>query len=283
MNSKKKIFYISQSIVLVFILLISLSFNYFLYDTFGFFLENMILVTLFSLCFALFLYFILSKSILDPLFKSDDNLQKALNETLHELNIPVSTIELNVKMLEKNIHDEKNIKRLNRIKMASKNLLKLYEDMEYSIKKEIDKIENKEFSLKECINESLLKFDDIKKDINIKINIEEVVLNADYNGFCTLLDNLLSNAIKYNNAEKRIEINYKNDILSIFNTGVSIDAQNLKNVFDMYYQEDRSLDGFGLGLNIVKEFCDNNKIFISIKPEEKGTIVYLNLNNLRKT
>ncbi|NQY23720.1 MAG: HAMP domain-containing histidine kinase [Campylobacteraceae bacterium] len=283
MNSKKKIFYISQSIVLVFILLISLSFNYFLYDTFGFFLENMILVTLFSLCFALFLYFILSKSILDPLFKSDDNLQKALNETLHELNIPVSTIELNVKMLEKNIHDEKNIKRLNRIKMASKNLLKLYEDMEYSIKKEIDKIENKEFSLKECINESLLKFDDIKKDINIKINIEEVVLNADYNGFCTLLDNLLSNAIKYNNAEKRIEINYKNDILSIFNTGVSIDAQNLKNVFDMYYQEDRSLDGFGLGLNIVKEFCDNNKIFISIKPEEKGTIVYLNLKNLRKT
>ncbi|PHR73863.1 MAG: histidine kinase [Arcobacter sp.] len=283
MNSKKKIFYISQSIVLVFILLISLSFNYFLYDTFGFLLENMILVTLFSLCFALFLYFILSKSILDPLFKSDDNLQKALSETLHELNIPVSTIELNVKMLEKNIHDEKNIKRLNRIKMASKNLLKLYEDMEYSIKKEIDKIENKEFVLKECINESLLKFDDIKKDINIQINIEEVVLNADYNGFCTLLDNLLSNAIKYNNGEKLIEINYKNDILSIFNTGISIDAQNLKKVFDVYYQEDSSLDGFGLGLNIVKEFCDNNKIFISIKPEKKGTIVYLDLKNLRKT
>jgi len=267
--------------VFVFILLIALSFNYFLYDTFGFLLENMILVTLFSLSFALLLYFILSKSVLDPLFKSDENLQKALNETLHELNIPVSTIELNVKMLEKNIHDEKNIKRLNRIKLASKNLLKLYEDMEYSIKKEIDKIEDVAFDLEKCIKESLLKFEDIKKDINIKINIKEVFIKTDYNGFCKLLDNLFSNAIKYNNENKTIEINYEENILSIFNTGVAIDPQNLKKVFDIYYQEDSSLLGFGLGLNIVKEFCDNNKILVSIKAKSRGTIVYLDLSKLR--
>jgi len=282
LNSKKKIFYISQTIVLLFVLILSLCLNYFLYYSFGFIKENMLFVTLFSVCFALFVYFLLAKSLLEPLFKSDDNLEKTIKETLHELNIPVSTIELNVKMLEKNIENEKNIKRLKRIKQASSNLLSLYENMEYSIKKEIDKIENQDFDLKECVLLSLEKFDDIKKDILVTMEVEKLHIYTDYHGFCIVLDNLFSNAIKYNNNEKKIDVVCKNNILSIFNTGISIEGNNVKKVFDQYYQEDEHSNGFGLGLNIVKEFCDNNKILVSIKAHQEGTIVYLDLSKLHK-
>ncbi|NQY54133.1 MAG: sensor histidine kinase, partial [Campylobacteraceae bacterium] len=86
MNSKKKNFFISQVILLLFILILGLSINYLLYSFFGFKKENVLYISILSISTSLFFYLYLLKSILDPLFKSDDNLQKALKETLHELN-----------------------------------------------------------------------------------------------------------------------------------------------------------------------------------------------------
>ncbi len=170
MNFKKRNFLITNSIVIVFVLLLSLFLNYYLTSLFVLNKNNFLFITITVLFFGLVLYLLLSKSIFEPLFKSDENLQKTVKETLHELNIPISTINLNTQMLEKKISDEKTLKRLNRIKKASNDLLKLYENMEYQIKKEIDKIDIVEFSLRNIISDSLEKFVDIKRDIKIEVN-----------------------------------------------------------------------------------------------------------------
>lgn len=264
----------------MFVLLLTLILNYFLISIFGFTQETFTLITLVLLSFGLGLYLLFSKPLLEPLFKSDENLQKAVKETIHELNIPISTIDLNVKMLEKNISDEKSLKRLNRIKDASNNLLKLYEQMEYSIKKELDKIEIQEFEINDILQESLQKFDDIKNGIRIETDIENIGLKCDRNGFSKVLDNLISNAIKYNQKEGFIRIVFAQEVLSIENSGKSIDTKNLFMVFDKYYQESDNNDGFGLGLNIVKEYCDKNSIEIKIEPKEEGTVFHLNLKSI---
>lgn len=280
MNSKKKNFFLSQAILLIFILILVLSINYFLHNIFGFKKENYFYISIFSISSSLLFYLYLLQSILEPLFKSDDNLKKAFKETLHELNIPLSTIMLNTKILEKNINDEKNLKRLKRINLASNNLLKLYKNMEYSIKKEIDSLEVEEFFLNDIIISSLNKFEDIKKDIKIDFDIDIIKLNADKNGFEKVIDNLISNAIKYNNENKYVKIFYKNNILSIYNTGKIIESVNIINIFDKYYQENTLSNGFGLGLHIVKEYCDNSKIFISIIQNTEGNTFSLDLNNI---
>ncbi len=270
LNYKKKNFIITNSIIIIFVLLLSLILNYYLTNIFGFNKETFIPITLVVLTLGLFLYLILSKTIFEPLFKSDENLQKTVKETLHELNIPISTIKMNTQMLERNIEDEKAIKRLNRIKLASNDLLKLYENMEYQIKKEIDKVDVTEFDLKEMILKSLEKFDDLKRDISIDVDIEKVILHTDLNGFEKTIDNLISNALKYNLSENGIiKISYKDDNLSIFNTGKEIDTKNLFIIFDRYFQEDSSKNGYGIGLSMVKEFCDKNKIAIRIEPKKK--------------
>ena len=92
---------------------------------------------------GLIIFLSFSMTVLKPLFKSDEKLELSIKETIHELNIPVSTIKMNTQLLEKTITDEKSQKRLERIKQASNNLLKLYENMEYNIKKEIDKIDKR--------------------------------------------------------------------------------------------------------------------------------------------
>lgn len=281
MNYKKRNFLITNSIIVVFVLLLSLLLNFYLTTLIGFNQDTFSLITLTVLIFGLILYLVLSKSIFEPLFKSDENLQKTVKETLHELNIPISTIQLNTQMLEKKIQDEKSLKRLNRIKLASNELLKQYENMEYQIKKEIDKVDMTNFDLKELIEKSLNKFEDLKKDIKIKVDVPSIQLNSDINGFEKMIDNLISNALKYNlESNGLIEIKLESGQLSIFNTGKEIDTKNLFIIFDRYFQEDKTKDGFGLGLFMVKEFCDRNKISIKIEPNKEGNTFILGLKSL---
>ena len=246
MNSKKKDFLISISIIFTFSLVVILYVNYIFISLFGLNQDNFIYIIIPLLLLGLLIFLSFTSSILKPLFTSDDNLQKNLKETIHELNIPVSTIKMNTQLLEKKITDEKSLKRLNRIKEASNNLIKLYEDMEYNIKKEIDKIEKQNCFLDEVIEGSINKFDDIKKNTIIKSSIPSIKLLTDINGFSKVIDNLILNAIKYNTKEDPIiNINFKDNILSIYNKGQSIDAKSLLIIFDRYYQTDPTHEGFG--------------------------------------
>ena len=281
MNSKKRDFLISVSLVFTFTILIILGINFALISFFGINKESFIYFTIALIFLALIIFLSFTTSILKPLFQSDDNLQKKLKETIHELNIPVSTIKMNAQLLEKNISDEKSLNRINRIKQASNNLLKLYEDMEYNIKKQIDKIEKQECFLDEIITNSIEKFEDIKENIIITATLPHIRLLTDVNGFEKVINNLLSNAIKYNSKKEPIvNISYEKNILSVFNKGEKIDTKNLFIIFDRYYQTDSSNHGFGIGLNIVKEFCDKNKITIKIDTTDKGNVFMLNLENI---
>ena len=281
MNSKKKDFLISISVIFTFTLIIILYLNYFFISKFGLNQDNFIYIIVPLLLLGLGIFLSFSLSILKPLFKSDEKLQQSIKETIHELNIPVSTIKMNTQLLQKSISDEKSLKRLERIEQASNNLLKLYENMEYDIKKEIDRIENQEFYLDEIISKSCDKVDDIRKNIIITTTVPNIKLFTDINGFEKIIDNLIFNAIKHNIKDNpKIDINYKDNILSIYNTGEKIDTKNLFIVFDKYFQEDSSKDGFGLGLAMVKEFCDKNKIIINIDTLETGNKFNLNLKNI---
>ncbi len=283
MNSKKRDFLISISIIFTFSLIIILYLNYFFISLFGLNQENFVYIIMPLVIVGLIIFLSFSMTVLKPLFKSDEKLEQSIKETIHELNIPVSTIKMNIQLLEKTITDEKSQKRLERIKQASNNLLKLYENMEYNIKKEIDKIDKQEIYLDDLLKNCVEKFYDIKKDVKISMDIPKINIFTDLNGFEKTIDNLISNAIKYNVKDNPlVEISYKNSILSIFNTGEQIDTKNLFIVFDKYFQEDTTKDGFGLGLAMVKEFCDKNKISINIDTTELGNQFNLNLKNIIK-
>lgn len=281
MNSKKRDFLISISVIFIFCLAIVLYLNYFLLLRFQFSKEIYLGFMFLLLFIGLVIFLSFSLSLIKLIFKSDEKLEENIKNTLHELNIPASTIKMNVQLLEKSITNEKDLARLDRIKKANENLLKLYENMEYELKKEIDRIEKEEFYLDEILQNSLLKFEDIKKDTVIEFEVPRLLINSDYNGFMIALDNLISNAIKYNDEKKPyIKIDYKDDVLSIFNSGRKIEAKNIIMVFDRYFQTNSLSNGFGLGLAIVKEFCDKNSILINIETLENGNRFNLNLKNI---
>ena len=256
--------------------------NYMLISMFGFNQQNFPFITIALVIIGVLLYLFLSKSLLDPLFRSDEQIQSLIKETLHELNTPVSTIQINAKMIKRKELNEKNIQRLDRIEQSCENLLKLYSQMEYELKKEVDAIAIESFSLEEVIEKCISNFDDIKKEITITSDItKDVILSTDKSGFEKVINNLISNAIKYNKSNGFVKIAFKDNTISIEDSGIGIDTENLFKVFDKYYQQNSENDGVGLGLNIVKDFCDKHKIKVNIDSKHNtGTTFFLDISSL---
>ncbi|MCK5294946.1 MAG: HAMP domain-containing histidine kinase [Arcobacteraceae bacterium] len=281
MNSKYKNFLISNYIIVAFIILISLTLNYILISQNLFSQETFFPITILVMISGLLLYKYLSQTIFDELFKSDKSIDDMVKKTLHEINTPVATIQMNIKMLEKNIQNKKDKKRLERINCSCTNLLNLYEHMEYEISSKIDSVQLISFDIKEIIDKSILKVQDIKQNITIQNNINSEMINSDIYGFEIMIDNLLSNAIKYNKKDGIIKLSNINHILNIEDSGYGIETKNIYKIYDKYYQEDIHHKGIGLGLNIVKEYCDRYKITIKIDSKENlGTTFKLDYKNI---
>jgi len=186
-------------------------------------------------------------------------------------------------MIKRQESNSKNITRLDRIEKSCNNLLNLYKQMEYSLKKNTHTVELEKINLKNTIDSCIDNFQDIKNNIVINNKLSKsIFIKLDINGFVKVINNLLSNGIKYNKNNGFINIDFVNNILSIENSGKGIDTKNLFKVFDKYYQEHIEQEGIGLGLNIVKEYCDNYNIKINIKSDKNSTIFYLNLSYLRE-
>ena len=234
---------------------------------------------LFAILIGVGLYFLLSYSLVEEVFSIEEKLKDKMQKTMHELNTPVSTIQINSKLLSKNIDEKKSLQRISKIDKACEELLRLYDEMEYFIKKNIDSVEIKSYHLRELVKISAKKFDDIKKDVKILIDIDKTEIKTDKNGFITMLDNLIQNALKHNQNITKIEIFLKDKTLFVKDNGDGIDSENICNVFNKYFS-DHKAKGFGLGLSLVKEFCDKNSIDIKIDSSENGTIFKLGLSKI---
>lgn len=232
-----------------------------------------------SFCFVL--DYLMVSYLLSPIFQTNRFLDVLLKDTLHELNIPLSVIKANLHMLQANEQDEKKQKRLERIALASRDLYALYKEVDYYIKKEIEAEVQEYFYLDEAIASVVEKYDEIANGTMIECELLHVELWGDRHGFEKVISNLLSNAIKYNQEKKTIKILQHTNSVIVKDEGIGISEAELFLIFDRYYQADTSKEGYGIGLSLVKAYCDRSKIALSIHSQKnKGTEVILDLSNL---
>ncbi|MDQ7023828.1 MAG: HAMP domain-containing sensor histidine kinase [Candidatus Gracilibacteria bacterium] len=129
-------------------------------------------------------------------------------------------------------------------------------------------IKKEYFNLLNIINDNLVNLEKQYSKNNIQIinNIgknNKILSNKYY--FEIVIKNLLDNAFKYNINGGNIEINYKNNILKIKNSGIIIKKENLDKIWDSMYRENSFGDGYGIGLNLVKKIIDILGYKISVK------------------
>jgi PAS domain S-box-containing protein len=105
---------------------------------------------------------------------------------------------------------------------------------------------------------------------------KDTYIIADEYSITQIFANLIDNAIKYTKKGK-VEIllgknKTNNIIVEVKDTGIGISKEFLPRLFEVFAQEERgytrSFDGNGLGLALVKKYCELNKIIIEVDSEK---------------
>jgi signal transduction histidine kinase len=224
--------------------------------------------------------YVLSTLIFAPKKQMEDTLTSLTNDIIHELNIPLSTIKANTAMLKKTMDDEKSLKRIKRIEDASVRLKKLYDELVYSIHKEMHTIEKERFDLQSLLEERIEVFKEQKRN-PFELSLQHYEIEVDKIGFEQMFDNIVSNAMKYSSKDAPIHVRLDHHILSVEDQGVGMGSTELLRVHERYYQADERKDGEGIGLALVKAYCDEEGIDIHFKSEKGvGTNVSLDLSKV---
>lgn len=218
--------------------------------------------------------FFLVRVSLKPLNQKIEELNLFIKDTTHEINTPLSVLQMSVDRIDKSKLEEKDIKKFNSIIVASRTLESIYHSLIYT---SFGRLESKieEIEISNLIKERLNYFEMLfaQKNISISSSLQEVMLEANAKSISLVIDNLLSNAYKYTPKNGSVEIKtYREgeiNYLSVKDNGYGIAPKDLEHIYKRFTRFDSSKGGFGLGLSIVKKICDEFKISIECKSELK--------------
>ena len=232
--------------------------------------------------------------------KSDKIKSEFLAQMSHEIRTPVNTILNFAYLLQEEIEDklsddlkdsftiiERGSHRLIRTIDSILNLSQLqYGTMDVN-KAYID--------LAEIIEKVKVEFSHLAAakgiEIRMNINCEDCNIYIDHYTVTQLVANLVDNAIKYSN-KGFIEISVSKEgdefVLEIQDTGIGMTENFIEKLFEPFSQEEtgytRRFEGTGLGLALVKKYCEINKADISVESEKgKGTKFTIRFEDRRST
>lgn len=114
--------------------------------------------------------------------------------------------------------------------------------------------------------------------LTLSLPPEPIYLDADLTRLAQVILNLLNNAAKYSEREGQIWLTAQREgtdvVMSIKDTGIGIDAEQVPYIFEMFTQlkhtQDRSMGGLGVGLTLVKRLVEMHGGSIEARSEGIG-------------
>ncbi|MDD2266858.1 HAMP domain-containing sensor histidine kinase [Sulfuricurvum sp.] len=211
-------------------------------------------------------YFLNSFSV--PFKRVNEKLDEFIKESMHEMNTPLSIINVNVDLF--NSIYESN-KYLSRIKSATKSLATIYNDMDYLIKQNRIEYKDELIDFEAFVKERVEYFELICQLNNITLSLHadtRTHIRFNPTKLQRIVDNTLSNAIKFSHKNGKIDVYiHKNE-----NGGISLVVQDYgqgikhpEKITNPYYREHEHKTGFGIGMNIVKSIIDKSDITLDIQ------------------
>lgn len=202
--------------------------------------------------------------------KTAEMKQKFLASMSHELRTPLNVITGTTKLLEQSEHTQLQQQYIEALKIGSRKLLGLVNNILDLSKIESGKIklENHQFDLVNGLNDllKLYSFHAREKKLGLFGKLDQLLprmVFGDSHRLNQVLINLLDNAIKFTKPGGEVEL--KAQLIdetedkakvkfAVVDTGIGIKEENLKKIFDSFVQADESTTrlhgGTGLGLSI---------------------------------
>ena len=205
---------------------------------------------------------------LRPLRSSLHLLEDFIKDIIHDINTPLTSILLNLKMMD--AEDEE----IQSIRTATQTIEMLHHNLDAYLKEAPQAQE--QFSLNEVIEKYVTFFTPLYDYLSWDTKMEHCMLSTDKQAFERILYNLLSNACKYNTSKGKIDITLEGTLLSIRNSSYGVN--NPHRVFERFYKE--SERGLGIGLHIVDKLCQTLHIEKKFLLEGTDVIVELECKNI---
>ncbi|UYP00486.1 HAMP domain-containing histidine kinase [Oceanotoga sp. DSM 15011] len=209
--------------------------------------------------------------------------QDFITSLSHELRTPLSVAKGNIQIIKDFYSDEKFKENINKVDISLLKIEKIITQLtmlsmaqfgSYTIKKEIIDVD---ILINEVINDLSSKMN--KKNIKINKEIKNETLNMDKFIIYTIIRNIISNAIKYSYEDSEINLLIEDNKITIQDFGIGIREDDKKRIFERFFRGSdayKHAKGSGLGLSIVKYFCELSNI--KIKFDSKwmiGTTFFL--------
>ena len=218
------------------------------------------------LLFALISYK-LAKNALKPLQESISKLDKFAKDLIHDLNTPVTSIKLNMKLIEK-IPDLQEYKALKRLKKSVHDISELHENLTLLLQEETFQMEF--LNICEVVSDVMQTQEQIYPNLSFEMNCASLKVKVNKNAMRQILQNIISNACKYNAEYGYVKAYIQNDVLYIEDNGKGIEEPS--KIFNRSYSAQNSS---GIGLDIVKRLAVAMDISIEVKTSPTGSIFIL--------
>jgi len=209
---------------------------------------------------------LLARLFMRPIRTRIEQIESFIQDVSHELNTPITALKMSAsRALKKELYDKKI---LTNISISTKQLETIYNSLTYlnfSDENETQEDIELDGTIKRVV-EYYAELSSSKK-INIVVDVEPSVFHATGSKMELLFSNLLSNAIKYSMPETTIVITLKDGAFSIKDEGVGIAKEKLNAIFELYSRDSQIAGGFGVGLSIVKQICDEYGVDVSVKSQ----------------
>ena len=209
----------------------------------------------------------------------------------HEFKTPIVSISGFAKLLkDPSLTPEQRNEFLDVIIVESNRLVELSESVLLLNRLDSQEITKEQYLLDEQIRQCVLMFQQQceSKGIELDVELEQITLNSNYKLLSQVIVNLLSNALKFTDAGGKITVKCRsmglNAVIEVQDTGCGMDEETKANIFNKFFQGDKShtTPGNGLGLSIVKKIVEllDGTIFVDSKPNEGSTFTILLLKGL---
>jgi len=202
---------------------------------------------------------------LSPIKESLRLLEEFIKDIIHDLNTPITSILINLKMMERNEETKS-------IEQSTKAISMLHKNLDIYLKN--SKLESEKFMLSEVINEQVDFFKPLYDHLKWVLKLEDRVIYSNKNALSRIIYNLLSNACKYNTNNGFIHIESRGKKLIISNQSYGI--KNPERIFERFYKE--SERGLGIGLHIVDKLTKELNIEKQLYIKDGVVSVELTLN-----
>ena len=217
--------------------------------------------------------FFLTLYSLKPLRRALQINDEFIKDILHDFNTPITSMVLNLSMLDKKEQENPNIQRISQgldtIVLLQNNLKSfLTSSPAYNSRVDIALVAKERLEFMATLYTNISFIYEKNSDLT-KVTNKDLIIR--------ILDNLLSNSSKYNRPNGEVKLTINKNLVTIEDTGKGI--KDTSNVLERYYKEQNR--GLGIGLHVVNKLNQELGIVMKIESEVNvGTKVSLDFSSV---